>query len=290
MHKKSFAVGVFWSFVAYFISSLNDCIGKAVGTNLGGGETLFFRFLFGAIVFLPIFLIKGKKAFATKNMKMHAIRGAMFTLGMIPWSYGLVDLPMPLMTAISFTTPLFVLVLAKIFLNEKVGLNRAFATLAGFAGILISSGFSFNGTNAFLILALLATALFASLDIMNKNLLNVDEGLVPMVFYSSVWGAIFTAPLLLMHFSVPSVSESGSLLLLGISSGSFLFCLLKAYDSYEVSALQPFRYFEFLFSCALSIAFFKQWPSQQVLLGIALIIPAVLYISCYEVRMKNKAA
>ncbi|WP_236865154.1 DMT family transporter [Candidatus Hydrogenosomobacter endosymbioticus] len=290
MLKRSYYIGAFWILVSCFMSSVNDMIGKMMGIKIGGGESLFFRFFFGAVVFLPIMLIKGRQAFATKNMSVHAMRAALFALAMIPWSYGLIDLPLPIMTAISFTTPLFVVAFAKMFLHENVGSHRMFATIVGFAGILIGSGFSANGANKFVLVALCATAMFATLDIINKRLLCAEEGLIPMMFYSTFWAAVFTAPLLFIDWKTPTIQELAYLAVLGASANLLFLCILRAFQAYEVSALQPLRYFEFVFSCALSVLVFGEWPNMLILFGVALIVPAAIYLGYHELSLRKKVS
>ena len=286
MKKNNFSIGVFWSLIACLMSAFNDMLSKAMGLSLGGGETLFFRFFFGTLAFIPFILLKKDEVLKTPHAKIHALRGGLFALAMIPWSYGLIDLPLPLVTTISFSTPLFVVVLAGLFLKENVGLPRIIATALGFIGIMVSSGFSMAGANHFVtLLALSATVLFAALDIINKRLLNIQEGLLPLMFYSSFFAALFTLPLLFFQWTTPSLYEIGALAILGICANALLWCLLKAFEAYEISALQPFRYFEFLFSCVLSIYFFSEWPTSYIIFGFFCIVPATLYLSYHELNL-----
>lgn len=287
--RRGYTVGIFWSLVGSLISALNDLIGKWMGLSLGGEQVLFYRFFFGALVLLPFLLLKGPHVLVTRNMKTHALRGGLFALAMLPWSYGLIDLPLPLVTAISFTTPLFVVALAKIFLKEQVGWLRGAATLVGFLGVCLSCGFSLKGVNPMVFLAIVATILFASLDIINKFLVGRDEGFFPMIFYSSLFASLFVLPLFVFKFAAPSWHDVVVLGLLGCGANAFLFCLLKSFEAYEISALQPFRYVEFLFSSVISVVVFNQWPSMNVLAGICLIVPAVLYLSYHEMALSKKA-
>jgi S-adenosylmethionine uptake transporter len=210
---------------------------------------------------------------------------------MLPWCYGLIALPMPLVTAISFTTPLFVTLLAQIFLKESVGCHRLAATSLGFVGIIISVGLdgALLNMNPLVGLAVLATFLFAVLDVVNKRLLVVNEGIWPMVFFSSVWTTILTLPLVVLQWQTPTLSEMAILAVLGGGGNLLLWALLKASDSCDLSALQPFRYVEFLFSCALSIVVFHQWPDTNVLVGMALLVPSTLYLTRHELRLERQA-
>ncbi len=80
-------------------------------------------------------------------------------------------------------------------------------------GIVISVGLdgALLNMNPLVGLAVLATFLFAVLDVVNKRLLVVNEGIWPMVFFSSLWTTIFTLPLVVLNWQTPTLSEMGIL-------------------------------------------------------------------------------
>jgi S-adenosylmethionine uptake transporter len=131
--------------------------------------------------------------------------------------------------------------------------------------------------------------MFAVLDVVNKKLLILHEGFAPMMFFSSLWTMLFTFPLAWMHWQTPNTTELGWLILLGIGANGLLGCLLKASSCCDLSALQPLRYTEFIFSCVFSILIFHEQPTFQVLCGLAFIVPTTLYLGHHELRLeKNK--
>ena len=285
--RNPYLVGIFWSLCACGVSALNDLSSKVSGAHLDGTNVLFFRFFFSLLFLLP-FVLKNPQRFATKHFFVHGARGAIFALAMLPWCYGLIQLPLALVTTIGFTTPLFVTALSSLILKEKVGWQRVLAMVMGFIGVMISVGFSCAGMNGFVGLALLATFLFAVLDVVNKRLLVLQEGVGPMMLFSSLWATVLTAPLVVWNWHTPTCKEFGLLLLLGMGCNCILWCLLKASSSCELSALQPWRYTELLFSCGLSVLFLGQWPTLHVLAGAAIIIPATLYLSSrYELKRER---
>jgi S-adenosylmethionine uptake transporter len=282
---QSYFWGAFWSLSACVVSALNDSFFRMVSEKLSsnGLLSLFFRFAFSVIVLLPLLLRKKfRSQLSIRHMKVHMLRGGLFCLAMIPWCYGLIHLPLPLMTTISFTTPLFVIILAKVFLKEPIGWQRSWATALGFIGIIVSTMPTLATLNNSILVALAATGLFACLDIINKRLLVVEENKMSMMFFSSVWSAIFALPFGIFLWKTPSGMDWLIFLALGIGANGILFCILKAFEAYDISALQPLRYTEFLISCFLSFVFFQQVPSVSNLLGALFIIPATAYIAYYE--------
>jgi len=241
------------------------------------------------LFFLPL-VMRHPQRFKTQHFWIHGVRGGLFALAMFPWCCGLIELPLPMVTTISFTTPIFITLLAGIFLKERLGWQRLLATGIGFVGIMISARFDFqNMLTSMAGLAVLATFLFAILDIVNKRLLILNEGIQPLMFYSAIWTTLWTLPFALYYWKTPSMGELGLLMFLGLGGNLLLGCILKSLSYCEVSSLQPLRYSEFIFSSLLSIFVFQKWPSLSDGLGMALIIPCTLYLVHHELRLDRVA-
>lgn len=291
--RNAYKQGALWILCACLISALNDLACKLSGTHLSGINVLFFRFLFSAVFFLPM-VIAQPKTFMTRHFWTHGLRGGLFALAMVPWCCGLIQLPLPMVTTISFTTPIFITLLAGIFLKERLGWQRLLATAAGFIGIMISSGLLMgvsgfqNNLSSMAGLAILATLLFAVLDIVNKRLLILNEGIKPLMFYSAIWTTLWTLPFALYYWQSPTWCELGLLFFLGIGGNLMLGCILKSLSYCDLSSLQPLRYSEFVFSSALSILVFEKWPTIYDVWGMSLIIPSTLYLVHHELKLDRK--
>lgn len=287
-HSKGFLQGIFWMIMVCAISNMNDVLTKCVGCRLSGFEVAFFRFFFSTLWLLPFMLAQGKGSFLTKYPGVNFIRALLLVLAVAPWCYGVAALPLTLATTLSFTVPFFVLPLAKIFLKEHVGWQRCGATLFGFLGMVISLNPSSGGFDP-MALALIASAvMFAALDIINKKLLTQDESLLSMLFYSALGTAVLGLVPALLTWETPTLQELGFLALLGGGGSLILFCLLKAFAAAEVSALQPFKYFEFVLSAIFGFLIFHEFPTTSTLLGTLIIVPSTLYLAFFETRQQKK--
>ncbi len=281
--KPNYIRGVSWFILVSVVSALNDALVKMTGLRLGGMQVAFFRFFFSCVTLLPFMVMGGWACFKTPHWRVHGVRSLFLFLAMAPWCYGVIALPLSLVTTLSFTTPLFVLVLSALFLKDAPGWHRIVATCVGFAGILVSAQptLAFNNSVFFLIGS---TVLFASLDVLNKKLLVQDETLLSMLFFSAFGTTCLSFPFALWGWVTPSLFELMTLFILGIGANLILYCLLKAFACCQLSALQPFRYVELLFSSAIGFLVFSELPSWSTLWGACLIIPATFYVAIYEVR------
>ena len=287
-NSKGFLQGIFWMVLVCVISNMNDVLIKHVGSRLSGLEVAFFRFLFSTLWLLPFMLARGKGSFKTKYPKVHFVRSLLLVLAVAPWCYGVASMPLTLATVLASTTPFFVLPLAKIFLKEHLGWQRCAATVVGFIGILVSVNFTGASFNPMALALIASTVMFASLDIINKKLLTDDESLLSMLFFSALGTAVLGLIPALLTWETPTLQEFGFLALLGGGGSLILFCLLKAYGATEVSALQPFKYFELVLSAIFGFVIFQEFPTSSTLLGAAIIIPATLYIVYFETRKQKK--
>ena len=284
MKISSFFTGMFWMLGMCLTSSINDVIVKKAGISgqhLKDINILFFRFFFATLTLIPLFLVNFSWS-AFKKSYVHATRGGLFALAMLPWCYSLIQLPIPLVISVGYLTPVFATVLASLILKEPFSFPRWVSIVMGFFGVAVSVNFSFTGANSSIFVALLATFIFAILDIVNKKLLTRKETFISTMFMPTMWSCIWLLPLVLWNWKTPSLYELGMLLILGIGSNVMFLCLLKALDAYEMSALQPFKYSETIFSCIASFIFFQQMPSVSVLLGLGFIIPSALYLTIHE--------
>jgi len=268
-----------------WISASNDALSQGLmghfSTSFSWQQVVFFRFLFATLWFLLWRLWKGSESFSTTHHRAHQIRGALLSVGMMLFTAGMRSVALPLVTSIGFITPFFTLLLAHFFLKERMTWSIFLATLVGFGGVVISVWPQNNGSvwTHIPYLLLLATLSFGALDTLNKALVNLKEGLVPMMFYSTFWTACFCLPGALWSWQQPQWIDLLFFAALGLGSNAVIYCIVKAFSRCKLSILQPFRYLELLFSCILSALFFQQSLSLSFFLGTLLIIPAGLYVT-----------
>ncbi len=267
-----------WFIASLIVACANDAIAKYLGNHINAWEITFFRFFFGTCTLLPLMLYYGKNTFKTRRLTLHIIRGILLFIGIYLWSYGLYIVPITTATIMSFTVPIFVLILAPIFLKERVTWSLWIATIIGFIGIIVTlqpDDWSLNNLVSFILV--LASMLFGILDIMNKKYVTKESMLV-MMFYPTLTSALLTILPTAYVWYTPTGSELALLLALGIGSNFLFYCLLKALSFIKVSVLAPFRYVELLISIGISYIVFHEAPSMNSYFGAAIIIPSTLFI------------
>jgi S-adenosylmethionine uptake transporter len=272
--------------LSLIVSCGNDAITKYLGESLHPWEITFFRFLFGVITLLPFMLYQGKQAFQTSRPKLHIVRGMLIFVAIGLWGQGIKSAPITTATIMSFTVPIFVLLLAPIFLKERVSWPMWLATIIGFVGILVvlqpDSKALYQGTLYFII----AASLFGLLDIVNKKYVTT-EPMLCMLFYSTLFAMGFVLIPAIYHWRTPASYELFWLVVLGGGGNLILYCLLRAFSLANASSLAPFRYLELLISMAIGYIFFQELPNPYSYLGAVIIIPCTLFIGYYQSRAQK---
>ena len=139
---------------ALFASMHNTIRFVTVSEGIHPFEAAFFRNLFGVVVFIPFLFRHGLSVFRTRRIDLHLGRAGLNTVSMLSWFTALSLMPVADATALSLMGPVFVALLAIMFLGERVGPRRWLGIGLAIAGglIIIRPGFTEVGLGTGLIL------------------------------------------------------------------------------------------------------------------------------------------
>ncbi|BBJ31036.1 S-adenosylmethionine uptake transporter [Rickettsia asiatica] len=284
---KTYLTGIGWFLFSLISSSANDVMSKYLGTRLHSFEVAFFRFFFSSIVLLPFVVYYGKNTLKTSRPFVHILRGLLLFFGMTSWTYGLTIAPVTTATVVSFSIPLFTLILAVFFLNENIIWQRWVVTIVGFIGLVVTLKPHAEDFNPEILYFVLAAISFAMLDIINKKFV-IKESMISMLFYSAIVTAIVSLPVASQYWLTPSSFELALLFVLGSSGSLILFFLLKAFSMVDATATAPYRYLELVISAIAAYFIFNEFPDKSTLHGAVIIIPVTLFIIYSEKKAMSK--
>lgn len=97
----------------------------------------FWQYALGLLIALPWVLRRGLSSLKTRQLGWHLLRAALAVVGIQLWVAGLARVEIWQAIALVMTSPFFVIIGAKLFFSEKVGVVRWLATVAGFSGGMI---------------------------------------------------------------------------------------------------------------------------------------------------------
>ena len=286
---RFYFIGVAWFILSLVTSSINDVISKYAGLRLHSYEITFFRFMFGTITLIPFIFYYGVGTLKTSRPFVHFVRGVLLFGGMAGWTYGLSIAPITTGTVITFTIPIFVLVLGVFFLSEHIIWQRWVVTIVAFTGIIVTLNPNAENFNPEILVFVAAAVGFAILDIFNKKFV-VKESMISMLFYSAIITAILAFPFAIRYWITPTIEELLLLFVLGMSANLILFFILKAFAYADATAVMPYRYLELLMSAGIGYMVFSEVPTNATIYGALIVIPSTLFIIYSEKREFNKQA
>lgn len=168
--------------------------GREVSGELDTFELMFFRSLIGASILIPFGVMFGQlRETRTSRFRLHVVRNVFHFTAQNLWFYALAFIPLAQLFAIEFTTPIWIALLAPLFLGEALTRWRVIAALMGFTGILVIAQPGHSPLNVGHLTATLSTLGFCGSIMMTKALSRTETTyciLFWLAITQSVYGAI----------------------------------------------------------------------------------------------------
>lgn len=279
--------GALWILAASILFSVMSAAVKTVGARLDSFQIAFFRCAFGLIVILPFMVKAGPQVFRTRRLPLHVLRALTGVAAMFSGFYSITHLPLADATAISFAKPLFMIILAVLFLGEVVRWRRWTATVIGFIGVLVMINPGENGLNPAMAAALFGTLCVAVVVVLVKRL-STTEAPLTILFTFGIVSTLVSAVPAAFVWQTPTWLEFALLVLIGCLGAAGQSCAIRGFRVGEATAVVPFDYSRLLFAGALGYVLFGDVPTLNTLAGAALIVASTLYIALREARLGKK--
>ncbi len=232
----------------------------------------------------------GSGMLRTRQLRLQLIRGCLLVSSSMLFMTALKYLPLADATALNYTTPAVVVILAVVFLGERLTLPRIAFVLAGLAGMLLivrPGAEFFNGAS---LLALACAACYAVYQILTRMLAGEDPRVT--LFYPALIGTLIMTCVWPWFGSrvQPTWIDLTLLVTLGILGTIGHFLLILAFRQAPASALTPFTYLQVVFATLIGWLAFGDFPDALTLGGMALIAGSGLLLTWHERRRALIAA
>ena len=186
--------GIFFKISAVTIFTVMMAIIKATAGEVPTGQQVFYRAFFSMLVVIGWLAARGdlRTTLRTSNISGHIWRGFSGALAMSLRFFAIGVLTFSEVTALGFTTPLVLTILAAIILGETVRAFRLITVTLGFFGVVIVLWPTLNFSNersTFELIgaaAILGSAALAALAHIFVRRLVATENTAQIVFYFSL--------------------------------------------------------------------------------------------------------
>ncbi|MBK8160640.1 MAG: DMT family transporter [Rhodospirillaceae bacterium] len=284
------ARGCIWMALCGLGFSVMAAFVKLVGqAGINTFEITFFRCFIGFLMLVPFIVKTGPRGLHTQHLKAHVLRSGLGIVAMACSYLGIAKLELATYTALSFTKPLFAVLLAVIILKEDVRWRRWAATIVGFLGVLVMMQPGSGAFNPWALLAL-GDAMSIALLITILKRLPASETPLIMLFYYGLIATALVAPPAIYYWQWPEPIEWLYLIIIGATGAMSQYWWILAFKAGEASVVAPFDYLRLLFAGAVGFMVFAELPDHWTLIGAGLIISSTVYIAQREARLGQSQA
>ena len=110
---------------------------KILGESIPNHHLVFYRNLLAAIVLIPLLHKQGFQRIKTRRIGMHLIRSICGVLAMYCFFYALANIELANAMLLKLTGPIFIPIIAILWIQEHVTLKTTIGIAIGFMGVII---------------------------------------------------------------------------------------------------------------------------------------------------------
>jgi drug/metabolite transporter (DMT)-like permease len=272
-------LGVMLMLLTTLVFAFQDGISRHLAEQYNVLMVVMIRYWFFAAFVITIARRKAggiRQAAQTRQPLVQAFRGVLLATEVCVMVVGFTLLGLVESHAVFACYPLLVAALSGPVLGEKVGWRRWSAIAVGFIGVIIilEPGFGVFDPRAAIPLA--AAMMFALYGLLTRYVARQDTTATSF-FWTGTAGAATMTCLGVWFWEPMTGPDWGWMALLCVSGACGHWLLIRCYEVAEVSAVQPFAYFQLVFASAIGITLFGETIRPNVALGVAIIVAAGLF-------------
>ncbi len=271
--------GILWMLLAVTAFICNDALIKSLGERLPTAQMIVVRGVMAiSLILLVAWRLGALPRIADVARGWVLLRAACEGIGTFMYLAALYHLPLANATAINLSSPLFIALLAMLFLGERVDRARWLAIGAGFVGVLLVIQPSGSGFNAWAWLCLLSTVVYALRDLLTRKVpAGTPSILVTLATAGVVW--LMAAGVLAVEGWQPmGWRDVGLLGVAAVCLATGYHAVISATRHAEVSVVAPFRYVSLFWALLIGYVVWGDVPNALAWFGIALLLAAGLFM------------
>lgn len=254
-------------------------------------QIFFYQVFLGSLISLvylwvikqniPLILAKG-------DFTLYFLRALTNLCAMYLWMYALTTLGINEATALGYTGPLWVFLMARYFLGERFKIGILSLIIINLIGMLIIlqpryMDIEFKGAAA----SFGAIILWSIYEIICKKQASTQHYMLQS-FYFMIISAIIVFPFAFYSWKEVSINEVYMLSLVAFISVANITVVFIAYSLAPITLLAPFSYSRLIFTVILTAYLYNTVPSMNTFIGAAIIITGNLYFT-YKIKNNQLA-
>ncbi len=242
-------------------------------SHLPAFELVLFRALLTLVITFTI--LKAKKINPWgNNKKLLILRGLFGSIALTLFFYTLQHLPLGTAVTLQYMSPIFTLIVARVWLKEKPQSIQWFFFSVAFIGVYFTRGFGDDVPYGVMGLGLIS-AFFSGCAYTVIRKLRVTDGPMVVVFYFPLVTVPLIAPMALMYWVTPQGRDWLLILCIGVFTQIAQIYLTKAFQTAQVHEVSIAQYIGVVLSLLVGFFVFSEAMGPINILGIVLIMLSV---------------
>ena len=268
-----------WMIGAMFSFSLMAVSGRELATNLNTFEIMLFRSIIGFLIVLAIgYFAKTLAEIKRDRLGLHLFRNLAHFSGQNLWFLAVASIPFSQLFALEFSTPVWVALLAPLFLGEVLTKQRVLAVILGFAGVLIVARPDINQFD-FAIVAAVACAICFAGSMMATKSLTSDQSITCILFWLTLMqlamglvATVFTGTI-----TFPEGINIFWIVIVGIGGLTAHFCITNALALAPAIVVIPLDFMRLPLISVIGFLAYGEAFELPILVGAGVIFIAILF-------------
>jgi len=256
LYKQNLMAGAVFILASELVLVSMGAVIKLLAGDLPNEMIVFFRNLFGLAVIIPFLIRGGPAGLKSAVMPLHLVRALAGLGAMYCFFYAIGHARLADAMLVKFTVPIFIPVVACLWLSERFSARAAVALVLGFAGVILI--LKPAGDMNWVLLIALAGSLLAAVAKTAVRRLSRTEPASRTVFYFALIGAAVSAVPLVWAWQSPSPAQWLLLLALGPLATLGQFCMTRGYAAAPASEVGLFTFSAVLFGAAYGWLFWGE--------------------------------
>jgi len=260
---------------------------RAASAMLPNEMVVFFRNALVLVFLMPLFAARRSlPAMSGGKMHLHVLRASAGLVSMYCYFYALAHMKLAEAVLLSYTSPLFIPIIAFLWLHEPLNRRIRIAVLIGFAGVLLilKPGLSIFQPVA---LVALSAALFASLAMVTIRRMSDTERPESIVFFFTLLSTVISAVPLTWAWQVPGREALVILVFLGLAAMAGQLLMPKGYGLAPAAQVGPFVYCSVVFASIIGWVFWGESLDPLSVVGSLLVFLAGITAARAGVRQNT---
>ena len=259
---------------ALLFSIMGVCI-RFASETVDNPTVVFFRNAVGLFIFIPMLFKQGLSFIKTDKLWMHTWRSVVGLAAMYGFFYAIAHLKLSNAMVFSYSSPIFIPLIAYFFLKEKISLGMIIAAVVGLIGVLLVAKPDQGMFNALSVIGLGACFLSA-MAFVTVRALTSTEPPERIVFYFCIFGTLISSIPMFWHWRAFTLKELALLITAGLLANISQLFMSYAYSLAPAGQIGPMNYIAIVFAGIWGFIFWHEIPDMFSIIGISIILIAIL--------------